>query len=104
MLSSEEASRLLRGNAMPNRPSETQDPITIDQAVWNDKPTIRRKRFTVQLTLVLLLLLVAPAAADTLLTYTRTTPEFSFDGRTAGGRETVRILIGTDRVRLEEPR
>jgi len=44
-----------------------------------------------------------PAAADTLLTYTRESPEIVMpSGHTRGGREAVRILVGEKRVRLEE--
>jgi hypothetical protein len=52
----------------------------------------------------LLILLAAPAAADTLLTYTRTSPELESAAGHEGGREPIRILVGANRVRLEEPR
>ncbi|HEY0782875.1 MAG TPA: hypothetical protein VGE98_10490 [Thermoanaerobaculia bacterium] len=42
-------------------------------------------------------------AADTLLTYTRESPEIVMpSGPTRGGKEAVRILVGDGRVRLEE--
>ena len=43
-------------------------------------------------------------AADTLLTYVREAPEMVFDGRVTGGRETVHVLVGPGRVRIDEPR
>jgi hypothetical protein len=43
-------------------------------------------------------------AADTLLTYTRESPEMAFNGRVTGGRETVHVLVGPGRVRIDEPR
>jgi hypothetical protein len=52
----------------------------------------------------LLVLLAAPAVADTLLTYTRTSPELESHAGHEGGKEPIRILVGANRVRLEEPR
>ncbi len=53
---------------------------------------------------ILLLALVAHgAAADTLLTFTRDTPEITFEGRTRGGHQTITALAGPGRLRLEEP-
>jgi hypothetical protein len=43
-------------------------------------------------------------AADTLLTYVREAPEMVFEGRVTGGRETVHVLVGPGRVRIDEPR
>ncbi len=67
-------------------------------------PHMRTMRKAIGIGALSLALFASSGAADTLLTYVREAPEMVFMDHVTGGRETIRVLLGPERLRVDEPR